>query len=141
MVQRQGRGYCRWTGMTWQNLRHYLVPRISRWCLAGTMLVLGQAGCKVGPNYKTPPTAIAPAQNWIDYRDPRVDEAQHDLSHWWGVFNDPVLSGLIGQAYQKNLSLRAAGERIVEARARQGIAVGNLFPQQQNVAGAYSFNK
>jgi len=105
------------------------------------MLVLGQAGCKVGPNYKTPPTAIAPAQNWIDYRDPRVDEAQHDLSHWWGVFNDPVLSGLIGQAYQKNLSLRAAGERIVEARARQGIAVGNLFPQQQNVAGAYSFNK
>jgi outer membrane protein TolC len=98
-------------------------------------------GAKVGPNYQTPPAAVA--RNWIDYQDQRVSSAQHeqDLSQWWNVFNDPALTGMIDHALRQNLSLRAAGERIVESRARRGIAVGNLFPQQQEAAGAYTANK
>jgi NodT family efflux transporter outer membrane factor (OMF) lipoprotein len=96
-------------------------------------------GGKVGPNYKVPPAEVA--ANWIDYQDPRVTSEEQDLSHWWGVFADPVLDSLITQAYEQNLSLRVAGERIVESRARRGIAVGNLFPQVQQAAGAYTANK
>jgi len=96
-------------------------------------------GAKVGPNYKPPVVAVA--FNWIDYRDPRLEHANADLARWWGVFNDPVLNSLIDQAYAQNLSLRGAGERIAEARARRGIAVGNYFPQSQTAAGSYTANK
>ena len=130
------------------NLRQNFALQLSKFLSVFAMLLflagcgLGEwarNGAKVGPNYKPPPAPAA--QNWIDYQDPRVGEQQQNLSRWWSVFNDPVLSGLIEEAYQQNLSLRAAGERIVEARARRGIAVGNLFPHQQEAAGAYTANK
>ncbi len=38
-------------------------------------------------------------------------------------------------AYQQNLGLRIAAIRILEARAQLGIAVGNLYPQQQEASG------
>jgi NodT family efflux transporter outer membrane factor (OMF) lipoprotein len=47
------------------------------------------------------------------------------------VFGDPVLDRLIELAYQQNLTLQQAGLRILEARAQLGIAVGSLYPQQQ----------
>jgi len=96
-------------------------------------------GGKVGPNYVTPPAAVA--ANWIDYQDPRIKSEQQDVSHWWGVFGDPVLDSLIDEACKQNLSLRVAGERIAESRARRGIAVGNIFPQQQELAATFTANK
>src|SRR5437762_13541707 len=86
-------------------------------------------GAKVGPNYKTPDAPVA--SQWIDYQNSHLQTQPQDLSRWWTVFGDPVLDSLIAQAEQQNLSLRAAGARITEARARRGIAVGNLFPQFQ----------
>ena len=44
-------------------------------------------------------------------------------------------------ALDQNLSLKQAGQRIVEARARRGVAVGNLLPQSQSVDGSYSHSK
>src|SRR5262249_28302702 len=82
---------------------------------------------KAGPDYCRPPAPVA--ENWIDYREGRVKSQEADLSEWWRVFQDPVLDGLIEEAYQQNLNLRAAGSRILEARAARGIAVGTLFPQ------------
>src|SRR5258705_2535941 len=76
-------------------------------------------GGKVGPNY-TPPLAPT-ASEWIDYKDPRVKSTDEDLSQWWGVFKDPLLDELIEEASRQNLSLRVAGSRIAEARARRGI--------------------
>jgi NodT family efflux transporter outer membrane factor (OMF) lipoprotein len=101
--------------------------------------IVGAGGCKVGPNYKPPPAPV-PSQ-WIDYQNPRVKNQEQDLGRWWSVFRDPVLDSLIADAYRQNLSLRAAGARIAEARARRGIAVGNVFPQLQEAAGSQSFNK
>jgi NodT family efflux transporter outer membrane factor (OMF) lipoprotein len=93
-------------------------------------------GFKVGPNH-CPPAAPVTSQ-WIDYDDPRVKSEEQQLSDWWTVFNDPTLNSLIQTAYQQNLTLRAAGARILEARALRGIAVGNLFPQEQFAFGEYS---
>ncbi len=93
-------------------------------------------GLKVGPNYCPPDAAVAP--NWIDASDKRVRSDSDDLSQWWRVFNDPVLDGLINDAYRQNLTLREAGFRVLAARAQLGIAIGNLFPQQQYASGGYT---
>jgi NodT family efflux transporter outer membrane factor (OMF) lipoprotein len=78
------------------------------------------------------------AQKWIDADDSRVRSEAEDDSHWWTVFNDPVLSDLIQTAYSQNLTLREAGFRVLEARASLGIAVGELFPQNQEMMGSYT---
>jgi len=96
-------------------------------------------GGKVGPNYTAPPAPVA--SEWIDYKDSRVKSTDEDLSRWWSVFNDPLLDSLIEDASKQNLTLRVAGSRIAEARARRVIAVGNLFPQQQDVSGSLTHNK
>jgi len=93
-------------------------------------------GFKVGPNYCPPGAPVA--QTWIDAADKRVRTDSDDLSQWWRVFNDPVLDGLIGDAYRQNLTLREAGFRVLAARAQLGIAIGNLFPQSQSAYGSYS---
>ncbi len=86
-------------------------------------------GFKVGPNYHRPPAPVA--HNWIDVADPRVHPDPPIEYGWWKVFNDPVLCKLVEMAYRQNLSLREAAFRVLQARARMCIAVGNIFPQQQ----------
>ena len=62
------------------------------------------------------------------------------MKRWWTVFHDPVLDSLICYANQQNLSLRAAGFRVLEARAQMLIDVGSLFPQTQSMTGDYMRN-
>lgn len=91
-------------------------------------------GFKVGPNYVQAPAPLA--NDWIDAKDKRKDPG--DLSHWWRVFNDPVLDDLMCDAYRQNLTLREAGYRIMQARAQVGIAVGSIFPQSQFLSASYT---
>ncbi len=92
---------------------------------------------KVGPEYCGPPPASV-AEVWIESDDPQVIAAPPEHPEWWSVFRDPALSELIDSAYRQNLSLREAGLRIQEARARRAIATGNLFPQSQSIDGSYA---
>ena len=91
-------------------------------------------GFRVGPDY-TPPAAPV-ADHWIDYRREDFSTAPGDHPEWWRVFGDPQLTELIRQASTENLTLRAAGMRILEARARLGVARGYLLPQLQDAFGA-----
>ena len=91
------------------------------------------SGFKVGPNYCTPPAPVA--KDWIDATDVRVRKPADDLSRWWTIFSDPTLDSLVDCAYRQNLSLRAAGFRVLEARAQLAIDVGNIFPQTQAMTG------
>jgi NodT family efflux transporter outer membrane factor (OMF) lipoprotein len=97
-----------------------------------------QNGLKVGPNY-TPPGAPV-ANEWIDEGDSQLKGGAPEDTCWWTLLNDPVLTRLIQTSYDSNLTLRAAGLRIMEARLERGIAVGNLFPQQQTASGDYMRN-
>ena len=56
---------------------------------------------------------------------------------WWEAFGDPMINQLVQSVYEQNLSLRAAGMRVLDARAQRGIAVGGLFPQQQENFGEF----
>lgn len=93
-------------------------------------------GFKVGPNYAPPAASVSP--QWIDASDQRLKMEPANDGDWWSVFNDPALNGLIETAYQQNLDLKTAGQRILEARAQRNIAAGNLFPQGQTAVGAYA---
>ena len=123
-------------------------PRHWRWpALVGVAIsVLLNSGCmmtgpgqwlhnglKVGPNYDQPPAPVA--AEWIQANDPSVQN--HHMQDWWKVFEDPTLDALIGVAYEQNPTLRIAGTRVLEARAGQAIAVGNIFPQSQQFSGSY----
>jgi NodT family efflux transporter outer membrane factor (OMF) lipoprotein len=94
-------------------------------------------GCAVGPDYVRP-EAPEP-QKWLEEKDPVIRSEPADLVRWWEGFNDPVLNTLVDMASQQNLSLRIAGIRILEARARLGIAIGNLYPQSQSFGGGYTY--
>ncbi|MGI9429389.1 MAG: efflux transporter outer membrane subunit [Bythopirellula sp.] len=120
----------------------------NRWlaCLLIGLLVPGcisprqwiSNGFKVGPNYCQPAAAIAP--DWIDADDRRVLHDPVDHAAWWATLNDPVLNLLVAEAYRQNLTLREAYARVTAARALRSFAVGNLFPQQQDVSARYSHN-
>jgi NodT family efflux transporter outer membrane factor (OMF) lipoprotein len=72
---------------------------------------------------------------------PAVNSNRSEYRDWWNVFNDPVLSRLIEIAYEQNLTLRSAGVRVLEARAQLGIAIGELYPQQQQFTSSVSYNR
>ena len=99
--------------------------------------VLLLTGCAVGPDYIRPETPEH--KKWIDEKDPAIKSESADFGRWWTVFNDPVLNTFVEMAFQQNLPLRIAGIRILEARARLGIATGNLYPQSQGVKGNYTY--
>jgi NodT family efflux transporter outer membrane factor (OMF) lipoprotein len=95
-----------------------------------------QNGFKVGPNYKRPPAPVA--EKWIDADDVRVRSQEADDSQWWTVFNDPVLNSLVLISYNQNLTLREAGFRVLQNRAMLSGAIGNFFPQTQEMDGSYT---
>jgi NodT family efflux transporter outer membrane factor (OMF) lipoprotein len=117
-------------------------------CLAGGLLLASTSGCattlrewwhngwKVGPNYRRPTAAVAPA--WIDASDKHIDSSSIDDYAWWTALRDPTLDTLMGQAYRQNLDLRTAVARVLEARSQRGIAVANLFPQSQTAVATYA---
>jgi NodT family efflux transporter outer membrane factor (OMF) lipoprotein len=91
-------------------------------------------GFKVGPEYTQPPAPLA--NEWIEANDPRTQNGPPD-ENWWQAFQDPVLDVLMARAYAQNPNLRAVGTRVLQARAQQAIAAGNMFPQSQSVTGLY----
>lgn len=105
---------------------HWLHDQLGSWC---------HNGFKVGPQYRRPCAPVA--GDWIDSYDERVELDLPRTNDWWQVFSDPILDDLIAQSYAGNLTLRAAGMRVVQARAIRGIAAGDLFPQAQQLSADY----
>ncbi len=98
------------------------------------VVILG--GCTtLGPDFVTPEAPVE--DGWIAEQEPKVKRETADYGTWWTAFNDPVLDSLIEAARDQNLTLRIAGVRILEARARLGIAVGNQYPQVQDATADY----
>ncbi|MGZ5054399.1 MAG: efflux transporter outer membrane subunit [Methylobacter sp.] len=103
------------------------------WSLAFLLL----SSCMVGPDYVRPSTETS--AQWLEAEDQRLNTASPNDQDWWKTFNDPVLDQLIERAYLENLSIRVAGVRVLEARAQLGTAIGNIYPQSQQLIG--SLNK
>ena len=107
--------------------------------LAAAALPLFGGGCMVGPDYKSPPTPVA--AKFLEANQPSVDTKRQEYEAWWRVFHDPVLDRLIQIAYNQNLSLVAAGTRVLQARAELGVAIGEFYPQTQHGTGSLLYNR
>ena len=107
-----------------------LTKSFIRIALPASMTMLS-ACTTLGPDFHTPPADLE--ATW--------GEKTHALStgklagDWWSVFNDPVLDRLVQLATEQNLPLQIAGLRIFEARAALGIAIGEQYPQNQQLNG------
>lgn len=99
-------------------------------------ILLSLSGCAVGPEYIPPAEPDLPA--FSAEKSPAIQSKATDLGKWWQVFDDPVLDQLIETAAKENLDLRIAGLRILESRAKLGIALGGRFPQQQALRGGWT---
>jgi len=99
------------------------------------LLFLSLGGCSaLGPNFE-PPENQLPGQWDQAVSGNFKEQGQEQNIQWWKQFNDQVLDRLIQLAYEQNLSLRTAGLRILEARARLGLVEGSLYPQVQEMNG------
>lgn len=93
---------------------------------AGLLLVLF-SGCsqKIGPDFAEP--QIPTTSEWLNAGKTEIKKGP--VRNWWSLFEDPTLNRLIDKAYKNNLGVQVAALRIMEARAKLGIARSFLFPQ------------
>lgn len=117
---------------------------------AGLALAIALAGCKVGPNYQTPPTTMPSTWSELSAGIPATQPATVpatqpisgpttqpvEIVEWWTTFNDPLLNQLVARAVQSNNDLKIAAARVREARAQWRVVLGNELPSV-NAVGTY----
>lgn len=101
-----------------------LHPKKFFWGCLFTVLL---AGCsqKMGPDFVEP--QIPTSSDWLNAGKTGIKKGP--VRNWWTLFEDPTLNRLIDRAFKNNLGVQAAALRIMEARAKLGIARSFLFPQ------------
>ncbi|HYC38419.1 MAG TPA: efflux transporter outer membrane subunit [Usitatibacter sp.] len=78
-------------------------------------------GCTVGPDYRRPEVELPATYGVAQSTVPAPER-------WWVVFMDPALDKLVEEALAANHDLKAAAERVEQARALVGIARSDMFP-------------
>ena len=104
-------------------------------CLAltGTASLLLSACTSVGPDYAEPEVNVQP--QWIESDNTLINSNPALDPQWWHTaFADPVLNELTDAALQQNLTLRSAGLRVLQSQQQLAIAIGNQYPQQQQIS-------
>ena len=95
----------------------------------GALLLLLLAGCTVGPNYKRPQVAVAPAFRAADNAEvATADKASLGDEDWAAVFREPELQTLIRTALTNNYDVRIAAQRVLEEQAQLKITHAQEFP-------------
>lgn len=114
--------------------------RLSRGGLAAA-IASALAACAVGPDYRPPQSASPDEWHALPQTGVRVESPDApSLAAWWTTLNDPVLNQLIERSLAANKTVRQALARVVEARARRGIASADLWPTLGASAGASHSN-
>lgn len=89
------------------------------------------AGCRtVGPDYQRPPVETPSA-----WKEPPPDgwknaSPNDDIGkgNWWEIFGDPQLNGIETEAIGANQTVKAAVQRVLQARASEKATRANLYP-------------
>jgi NodT family efflux transporter outer membrane factor (OMF) lipoprotein len=96
---------------------------------AAALLLL--VGCRsVGPTYSRPPAETPtawkepPPEGWKS----ATPSDNIGKGNWWEIFGDPELNDLETRAITANQNLKAAVQRVLEARANAKATRANLFP-------------
>jgi NodT family efflux transporter outer membrane factor (OMF) lipoprotein len=100
--------------------------------ILGALAALG--ACALGPNYKRP-TPPAGAMVPFVSADPLATTRAEVPNAWWRLYDDPVLDGLIGQAFRANEDLKTAEADLSASRAILEGARNGLLPQTEVAVG------
>ncbi len=108
--------------------------RIAVASLGLCMVILTPACTVLGPEYEEPVAEVQTDWSGIETAalssDPPLDP------QWWrSAFNDPILNALVETALEQNLSLRSAALRVLQSQQQLAIAMGNRYPQVQQMTG------
>ncbi|MGB3436946.1 efflux transporter outer membrane subunit [Achromobacter sp.] len=99
------------------------------------LLALTLAGCTtVGPDYQVPAGSVAERRSaQTPFTEARNAAFRQDAvpGHWWRLYDDPVLDGLVEKALAANTDLRVASANLERAQA----AVKETQAQQQPTIG------
>jgi multidrug efflux system outer membrane protein len=81
--------------------------------------------CEVGPNYSRPELPVA-----TTFKSAATQNAGpvHLATNWWVLFGDPELTRLEEATIRNNYSLKAAMERVAEARAASKLTRSQYYP-------------
>ena len=108
--------------------RGYGCPRYTGIFAAIFFATVLTTGCAVGPNYKRP-TADVPG-TWKG-EGPWQAAAPKDAipkGNWWELYHDAELNNLEQELLQANQSLKAAQDRLLQARSLARVATAGFFP-------------
>ena len=98
-------------------------------------VITALGACVLGPNYKPPTPPLGAAAPFLS-AGPLVAAPAPVPDHWWRLYNDPMLDGLIQQAFAANVDLQTAEANLAASRAILEAARSGLLPQTQVHAGA-----
>lgn len=90
--------------------------------VAALLIPLLMGGCSVDKAYKRPVVEVP--SDWVVGKT----NALWPTLDWWTAFQDPVLDRLVKEALINNHDLKAAVERVAEARALGQVAGAGLYP-------------
>lgn len=85
-------------------------------------------GCAVGPDYRSPETAVSSrflGQEGVVHRQV---QSKADLQAWWAGFDDALLTRFVALALEQNLDIAQAAARVAQARASLRLADAALLP-------------
>jgi multidrug efflux system outer membrane protein len=91
-------------------------------------------GCALGPKYQKPTFQTPPGY----YTEQQASATSIADLAWWELFKDPVLQGLLHEAFNNNYDLRLAVSRVEQERALLGVTRSQYYPQvgyDGNIAG------
>lgn len=101
------------------------------------LLSLTTAGCAVGPHYEPPQMEVKSAGAYITEAH-GVDGTAALPDHWWRLYDDPVLDGLVERALTANTDLRVASANLAKAQAVLGETRAGRLPST-DLSGGTSY--
>jgi NodT family efflux transporter outer membrane factor (OMF) lipoprotein len=101
---------------------------VKRRLLTIAVLAAALSGCwAVGPDYRREDPAVPARFSSLEQAGDAAPAAMLDA--WWKVFDDPLLDSLMGRLVSRNLDLRIASARLMQARAQAGVASSAFLPE------------
>ncbi len=110
-----------------QSFRHRLIRR------GAVPLLLGIAGCSVGPAYEEPDVTAITAPAWrakaLEADTVRISTEARLVAAWWEEFGDKELMRLITDLARQNLTLDEARRRVAAAQAIRDRTAADRLPR------------
>jgi multidrug efflux system outer membrane protein len=114
-------------------MKNNMIKPVIRTVLAAAVAAALSACGTIGPDFKAPQAAGAPAYRHAQ-AEPQ-DQAARLPADWWTVFGDQTLNGLEQRALHDSPNVRAAAQRLVQAQAQLGVVRAGQLPTVNAQAG------